>query len=89
MKNQDLSEKRRRIELTRERMGETIDAIAYKLDVPSRVRERVNSGVSAAKQKVAESMTTAKEALRSGIDAASGPPVETSSQSDGRPARGS
>ena len=84
--NRDLNEIRHQIERTRASMSETIDAIAYKLDVPSRVKERVSDGVSAAKQKVAGSMSTAKEALRNGIDSATGPSVSVSTE---RPARGS
>ena len=84
---------RQQIELTRERMSETIDAIAYKLDVPSRVKERVSDGVSAAKQAVVDSVSTAKEAVRSGIDSATGAaksvPRDDLSGSNDRPSRGS
>jgi hypothetical protein len=84
--NRDPNEIRRQIERTRDSMSETIDAIAFKLDVPSRVKERVSDGVSAAKQKVTESVSNAKEALRNGIDSATGPAVPVSTE---RPARGS
>lgn len=91
--NRDIHHIRREIELTRDHMSETIDAIAYKLDVPSRVKERVSDGVSAAKQAVVDKVTTAKEAVRSGIDSAAGN-VKSISRDDvagpnDRPARGS
>jgi len=43
------SEIRKQIECTRERIGETIDAIAYKADIPSRVRKNLNGRVEKAK----------------------------------------
>jgi len=39
------SQIREEIEETRERMGETVDALAYKADVPARVRDRVSQKV--------------------------------------------
>jgi hypothetical protein len=44
--NQDPTEIRLQIEKTRERLGETADAIRYKLDVPARVRERLSDGAT-------------------------------------------
>lgn len=40
---QDPSAIREEIEETRERMGERVDALAYKADVPSRTREKVSA----------------------------------------------
>jgi len=44
--SQDPSEIRRQIERTRERLGETAEAIRYKIDLPSRVRERLGGAAS-------------------------------------------
>jgi gas vesicle protein len=43
---------RREIENTRERMGETVDAMAYKADVPARARERVSDNVGRVKARL-------------------------------------
>lgn len=44
--SQDPAEIRRQIEKTRERLGETADAIRYKMDIPARMRERVGGVAS-------------------------------------------
>jgi gas vesicle protein len=49
---QDPEAIRREIEDTRERMGETADALAYKADVPSRTKEAVSDKVQSVKEKV-------------------------------------
>src|SRR3954471_1852330 len=49
---QDPSEIRREIEETRERMGDTVDALAYKADVKSRAKDSVNEKVDSIKSKV-------------------------------------
>jgi gas vesicle protein len=49
---QDPQAIRREIEDTRERMGETADALAYKADVPSRTKEAVSDKVQSVKEKV-------------------------------------
>ena len=36
---------REQIEQTRERMGETVDALGYKADVPARTRESISGRV--------------------------------------------
>ncbi|MGH7662414.1 MAG: DUF3618 domain-containing protein [Vulcanimicrobiaceae bacterium] len=41
--NQDPAEIRKQIERTRERLGETADAIRYKIDVPNRIRDRIGA----------------------------------------------
>lgn len=46
---QDSSEIRREIELTRARMGDTVEALAYKSDVPARVRDAVDDKVESVK----------------------------------------
>jgi gas vesicle protein len=43
---------RQEIEATRERMGETVDALGYKADVPSRTRESIQEKVQTVKSKV-------------------------------------
>ena len=40
---QDSSEIRQEIEVTRGRMGETVEALGYKADVPSRAKDKVSS----------------------------------------------
>ncbi len=43
---------RRDIEQTRERMGETVEALGYKADVPSRTKDAVTGRVTAVKEKI-------------------------------------
>jgi hypothetical protein len=54
----DPNEIRREIEQTRESIGETADAIAYKADIPSRVRENVYERVDGAKETLRSSVQT-------------------------------
>jgi gas vesicle protein len=54
---QDPDAIRREIEETRERMGETVGAIGYKADVPTRAKEKVSGTV----QSVKESIVGAKD----------------------------
>jgi ElaB/YqjD/DUF883 family membrane-anchored ribosome-binding protein len=54
---------RQEIEQTRTEMGETVEAIGYKADVPSRTREAVAGKVEAVKDRVSETATRAKEAV--------------------------
>ena len=49
---QDPDTIRREIEQTRERMGETVDALGYKADVPSRTKEAVTGRVSSVKEAI-------------------------------------
>jgi len=56
---QDPDAIRREIEETRERMGETVGAIGYKADVPSRTKEKVSGTV----QSVKESIVGAKDSV--------------------------
>ena len=49
---QDPDTIRREIEQTRERMGETVDALGYKADVKTRTREAVSDKVDTLKEKV-------------------------------------
>jgi len=43
---------REQIEQTRERMGDTVDALGYKADVPSRTKESINEKVQGVKAKI-------------------------------------
>jgi gas vesicle protein len=43
---------RREIEQTRERMGDTVEALGYKADVPSRAKENIQGKVDSVKSKV-------------------------------------
>ena len=60
---EDPREIRAEIEETRERMGDTVDALAYKADVKTRAKESVNEKVDTLKEKV----TGARESVRDSI----------------------
>jgi gas vesicle protein len=60
---QDPDEIREEIERTRAEMGQTVDAIGYKADVPARAREKVSGTVDSVKAKVGDTATRAKEAV--------------------------
>jgi ElaB/YqjD/DUF883 family membrane-anchored ribosome-binding protein len=49
---QDPDAIRREIEDTRERMGETVGAIGYKADVPSRAKEKVSGTVASVQESI-------------------------------------
>src|SRR3712207_3193546 len=49
---QDPDAIRREIEQTRERMGETVEALGYKADVPTRTKEKVSGTVSSVKDRI-------------------------------------
>ena len=60
---QDPDAIRQDIEQTRADMSETVEAIGYKADVPSRAKEKVSEKMDAARSKVSEATTRAKEAV--------------------------
>jgi Protein of unknown function (DUF3618) len=60
---QDPDAIREEIEQTRVEMGETVEAIGYKADVPSRAKEAVSDKVDNMRSKVAETASRAKEAV--------------------------
>jgi len=60
---QDPDAIRQDIEQTRSEMSETVEAIGYKADVPSRAKEKVSEKMDAARSKVSEATTRAKEAV--------------------------
>jgi ElaB/YqjD/DUF883 family membrane-anchored ribosome-binding protein len=60
---QDPDELREEIEQTRAEMSETVGAIGYKADVPSRAKEKVSAKVDNVKATVSGTATRAKEAV--------------------------
>jgi hypothetical protein len=63
---EDTTQIRRDIEDTRARMGETVEALEYKVDVPSRLRDNINDRIDTVKGTVREAMSTGKDALLGG-----------------------
>jgi gas vesicle protein len=63
---------RREIEQTRERMGETVDALGYKADVPSRTKEKVSGTVSSVKDRIVGTAGSVNEATPSAGDVKQG-----------------
>src|SRR3712207_6599459 len=59
---QDPDAIRREIEQTRERMGETVEALGYKADVPSRTKEKVTGTVSSVKDRIVGAADSVNEA---------------------------
>jgi gas vesicle protein len=59
---------RRDIEGTRERMGDTVDALGYKTDVKSRAKESVTGKVDSVKEKIVGAKDSAMESTPSGGD---------------------
>jgi len=75
---QDPDAIRQDIEQTRTEMSETVEAVGYKADVPSRAKDAVSDKVEIMKSKVSDTATRAKEAV-----------VGTASRaSDATPSRG-
>jgi gas vesicle protein len=60
---QDPDAIREDIEQTRAEMSETVEAIGYKADVPSRAKDAVSDKVENVKSKVSDAATRAKEAV--------------------------
>jgi hypothetical protein len=63
---------RRDIEETRERMGDTVDALGYKTDVKSRAKESVTGKVDTVKEKLVGAKDSAMDAAPSAGDVKSG-----------------
>ena len=59
----DSSEIRREIEQTRARMGDTVEALGYKADVPSRVKDAVHDKVDTVKGTIGGVVDGVKDAL--------------------------
>ncbi len=60
---QDPDAIREEIEQTRAEMSETVEAVGYKADVPSRAKEAVSDKVENVKSKVTDTATRAKDAV--------------------------
>ena len=60
---QEPDEIRGRIEQTRNEMGETIDALGYKADVPARAKDKVTGTVERARESVTGTVDSIKEAV--------------------------
>ena len=60
---QDPDAIRQDIEQTRTEMSETVEAVGYKADVPSRAKDAVSDKVENMKSKVSDTATRAKEAV--------------------------
>ena len=56
---------RREIEETRERMGETVEALGYKADVPTRAKEAVSGKVTSVKESITGAAGSVNEATPS------------------------
>jgi ElaB/YqjD/DUF883 family membrane-anchored ribosome-binding protein len=60
---QDPDAIREDIEQTRAEMSETVEAVGYKADVPSRAKDKVSETMDSVKNKVSDTATRAKEAV--------------------------
>ncbi|MBV8600748.1 MAG: DUF3618 domain-containing protein [Candidatus Eremiobacteraeota bacterium] len=69
---QDPDEIRRQIEATRERIGETADAIGYKADVPSRVRENIADRVDGVKETILDRVGGIRDTIGGHVDTIAG-----------------
>jgi hypothetical protein len=69
---QDPEAIRAEIEGTRERMGDTVDALAYKTDVKSRAKEKVTDKVDSLKEKVTGATGTVSDSAPSGDEVKQG-----------------
>jgi gas vesicle protein len=65
----DASTIRQEIELTRERMGDTVEALGYKADVPSRIKDNVQQRVQAAKGTISDVVDNVKATVGGVSDA--------------------
>jgi gas vesicle protein len=65
---QDPDAIRREIEETRDRMGETVGAIGYKADVPTRAKEKVSGTVQSVKESITGATSTVSDAAPSAGD---------------------
>jgi hypothetical protein len=63
---QDPDQLRQQIAHTREEMGETIDALGYKADVPARAKDKVTGTVDRARESVAGTMDSIRGAVTGG-----------------------
>lgn len=68
----DSSEIRREIEETRARMGDTVEALGYKADVPARVKDAVNDRVESVKGTIGGVVDTVKDTVTGAVSGATG-----------------
>jgi hypothetical protein len=68
--DKDASEIRREIEATRARMGDTVDALGYKADVPARVKDAVNDRVETVRDSIGNVVETVKESVAGALGGA-------------------
>ena len=86
---QDPDAIRQDIEQTRAEMSDTVEAIGYKADVPSRAKEAVSDKVENVKAKVSDTATRAKEAVVGSASRAGDPVGDAASRvGDATPGRG-
>jgi hypothetical protein len=64
----DASAIRQEIEETRERMGDTVEALAYKTDVPARVKDTLNERVESVKGTLGDVVENVKTAVAGASD---------------------
>ena len=69
---QDSNEIRREIEETRARMGETVEALGYKADVPSRVKDALGERVETVKETISDAVSGVKNTVKSTIGQTTG-----------------
>jgi gas vesicle protein len=77
---QDPDAIREEIAQTRAEMSETVEAIGYKADVPSRAKEKVSEKVDNVKSKVSDTASRAKEAVTGAASRAGGTVSDTASR---------
>ena len=68
----DSSEIRREIEETRARMGDTVEALGYKADVPARVKDAVNDRVESVKGTIGGVVDTVKDTVTGAVSGVTG-----------------
>ena len=66
----DADEIRSDIEYTRSRLGDTVEALGYKADIPSRAKDAVGDTVAAVKSAVAGGVDAVRSAVWSGVETA-------------------
>ena len=66
----DSSEIRREIEETRARMGDTVEALGYKADVPARVKDAVNDRVESVKGTIGGVVESVKDTVTGAVSGA-------------------
>jgi ElaB/YqjD/DUF883 family membrane-anchored ribosome-binding protein len=83
---QDPDAIREEIAQTRAEMTETVEAIGYKADVPSRAKEKLSEKVDSVKAKVSDTATRAREAVTGTVSRAGDTMSDTASRvSDATP----